>query len=425
MAATLETLKEVTKPYREKWDALEQPKKVKALVMAASLSYFFFFVVLIVYTVSGVKRATTQRSSVVVFMESNPEDIFALRYLLKRSDITVSAVILTLNSWNQNLLSQYETTLSFLSMLNAEGSAKAASIPVYYGTHLALRNADFDDVLDLRLPTQPSVTSCSYTRIWTPALQMASETMFGVSYSLPRNSATSWSPVYYFDPLTALLSASPDRSVTALCLSTATDFVNHWTKNPTLRSKWVQVVVSGGAIGGANGGDVKNVFPLNANSEFNFFLDPRAANVLVQSVALQTNVLLVTYDSSVKASLKPTDYNNFFVSAGLGSNSSRAFASLMLTRKRTAVPLASGQPDLSPPQDLVAAAVMSDVFVRQASVMGSARLRVVSDAQLRSDGSVTSTTATGVPFVPYVSSVDAGALLAHLTFVEAARFPRP
>jgi len=413
-----------------RWDGLEQPKKVKLLTMASAVSFFLFFVILIVYTVSGVKKVTSVKPNVVVFMETNPEDLLALRYLLKRSDLRVRAVVLALNSWSQVLMFQYDTVLNLLALMSDEGCKDAANVEVYYGNDLPLRNSQLYDVLDLSKSVPSSLSSCSYTRIWPPAVQASADVQFGAYYQIPRSTAAATaiaadtSPTFYEDPIVSLISGS-SADVIVFCFSSLTDFASLWASHSTIRSKITEVVVSGGSMQFTTLlGDVQTVYPSNTAAEFNFFMDPRAAKYVLGTVSAATNVVLVTFDAAVSASYTASQYSALVTDvAALTStkNVSAALIALMLSQKRATI-LRDGQLDLTAPQDLVAAALISDSTLRSSASIGSSALTVVSDVRLSTDGTVVSSTSgTSVPYAYAVGS--STTFWTRISYAESAAYP--
>lgn len=423
----VDNLRALIQPWKQKWDDLEQPKKVKVLQMAAAVSYFLFFCIMIVYTVSGVKKASISKSEVVVFMEANPEDLLALRYLFKRSDYHVAMIVLAMNSWNQNLLSQFSTVRSFLALIESEGAQGASATPVYYGDHLASRNAAFDATVDYTKVTQ-NVTSCSYTRVWPSYISQATETLYGVAYTLPMDPTTASmissddSPLYYQKPLADYLAQRRDKSVLAIILTTSTDFVTFYLSSTVLASKWSQVLLSGGTFGlRTNGtGNVQTVFPPNKRAEFNLFFDPQAANVVLQTIALTTNVVLVTLDASISALYSADQYSRLVTQVNK-ANSTMYFAAASLAAKRSLI--SPSTQDFSAPQDLVAIAVLSDTSLRKGSTMLSTPLEVVNGVRLSLDGTLQKSLAKNAPAVPVVVAVDNSAFWSHIANVEAVSYP--
>lgn len=413
--------------WRQQWYDLEQPKKARYLKIAAAVCFFLAFVAVVEYIASSTKTASISRTNIVMFMEANPEDFMALRYTLKRGDLRVIAIVLSMNAWSQNLWNQQQSLKGLLSLLNAEGSRGAAHIPVFYGTHLATRNNGFDDMLNFQSGQPVSAISCSYRRIWPPVFEAQTETLYGVGYQLGYvMSLTATSSASYFDDaLAALLLPLAEKSVVALCLSSLTDVVNFWQGHPDLKGKWAQFIVSGGFLGvkSTSGGDLQQVYPPNTAAEYNFFFDPRAANTLLTDIASSAAVVVVTYDAAVDASYTSAQYQSLIVNAALSAtNLSSSFVAAALKQKRDAVVSlgnVNAGTDLTAPQDLVAAALFAHQALRSAGTIGSAALSVVHDVSTIADGKVYASTVNGAPKVSYVAGLNSGAFWSHVQAVES------
>jgi inosine-uridine nucleoside N-ribohydrolase len=433
MAATASDVIEKSKikviEWRQKWYDLEQPTKRKILKIAAAVCFILALFCIIGHVATTNTKATISRSNVVLFMEVNPEDLMSLRYVLKRGELRVLAIVLAMNAWSQNLWTQQQTISTILSLLSSEGSVGAAQIPVYYGTHLATRNQDFDQVLDLQAGMPSTAVSCSYRRIWPPTFEAQTETMYGVGNQLGLLFSAYSTTLPYFDtPLATLLASRPDKSVTALCLSSLTDIVAFWQNHADVRSKWSQLIVSGGSFGIKASGDVQQVYAPNKVAEYNFFFDPRAANTLLGTIASSVPVVVVTYDAAVDASYTPALYQSLITgvaSTVQTANTSKGFVAAALKQKRDAVfSLGNLQSaDLAAPQDLVAVALFAHAALQSAAVMGTAPLAVVHDVSNSADGKLYQSTVTGIPSTTYVLGMNPASLWNHIQAVEALPYP--
>ncbi|CUG93335.1 nucleoside hydrolase, putative [Bodo saltans] len=416
--------------WRQKWYDLEQPTKEKILKIAAVVCFILALFCIIGHVATNNKKATISRTNVVLFMEVNPEDLMALRYVLKRSDLRVMAIVLAMNAWSQNLWTQQQTIASLLSLMSSEGSVGAAQIPVYYGTHLATRNQDFDQVLDLQTGKPSTAVSCSYRRIWPPTFEAQTEMLYGVDNQLSLLFNGYSTTLSYFDaPLATLLASRSDHSVAALCLSSLTDIVAFWQNHSELRSKWSQFIASGGSFGiKASGGDVQQVYSPNKVAEYNFFFDPRAANTVLATIASSVPVVVVTYDAAVDASYTAALYQTLVTGVAATvqtANTSKGFVAAALKQKRDAV-FALGNlqsADLSAPQDLVAVAIFAHAALQSAATLGSAPLSVVHDVSNSADGKVFQSTAAGTPSSTYVLGMNSALLWNHIQAVEALPYP--
>ncbi|RNF27258.1 pyrimidine-specific ribonucleoside hydrolase [Trypanosoma conorhini] len=276
--------------WQTRWKELPQPRKIKALRLVVFGCYALALLFLVIYAFGGTKRRVREPARVVVFMETTPGALMALRYLAKRADVSIAMIVLTVNAWGVNLNAAYDNTVAFLAMLKAE-SALRYEVPVYYGSSVAQVNAGFNDAI--MFPddgsTAPNTTACTYRRVIRPGLSLAADALFGaselldgVTLSAPGSGhggggGLSGQYEFFGAPLASYLS---DHAASFLVLGPATDAAAFLQQQPPkLCAKVHHIFFAAGAI--KSGGNTRLVYPPNWRSEQHAFFDPLAANYIV------------------------------------------------------------------------------------------------------------------------------------------------
>lgn len=136
--------------------ALPQIRKAKLFGVASVLSFFMFLMVLIVLVGTTTKSVTSAKTAVVVFMETLPEDLLALRYLLMRPDYYTAAIVVSGSGLASNLKPSSENLEKFLTLMATEGNKGAANVPVYYGTSFSTSPAQRISTAASTLTTLPT-----------------------------------------------------------------------------------------------------------------------------------------------------------------------------------------------------------------------------------------------------------------------------
>ncbi|KEG12271.1 pyrimidine-specific ribonucleoside hydrolase [Trypanosoma grayi] len=290
---------------QQRWADMPQPRKIKALRVVVFVCYSLALLFFVIYAFGGTTKRVSEPMPVVLFMESMPGGIMALRYLAKRADVFIAMIVLATDAWNVNLNAAYDNTAAFIAMMRKEG-VLLYDIPIYYGNSVAQANARFDeDVSFTSINVSHNTTSCTYRRVLDPNVLLDADRLFGASdlldgvpISAPRNNSdgsTLSGQMEFFD--VPLLHYLTRHTASFLVLGPSTDAAWFLQQHPDQRSRVSLVIMAGGVMGAD--GDTRLVYPPNRRSELHMFFDPHAANYLV-SGAHGRQVLLLLLDAAPK-----------------------------------------------------------------------------------------------------------------------------
>ncbi|ESL08147.1 hypothetical protein TRSC58_04155 [Trypanosoma rangeli SC58] len=381
--------------WQTQWKDLPQPRKIKALRLVVfgcyALALFFF----VVYAFGGTKKRVSEPARVVVFMETTPGALMALRYLAKRADVSTAMIVLTVNAWNANLNAAYDNTVAFLAMLKRESVLKY-DVPVYYGSSVAQVNARFSD--EIMFPVDggkaPNTTACTYRRVIRPDLSLAADSLFGASELLdgvPLFASESGhgdggdnglrGQYEFFDtPLSKYLS---DHAAAFLVLGPSTDAASFLQQHSKLRAKVSHIFLAGGALKMA--GDTRLVYPPNWRSEQHTFFDPLAANYMVSGahgrpVDLLPLDALPQWPTSLYAALITSRVNPSTTSSSLANASAQVVARAFIGYSE------QFGIDKLMPVEVLAAPYFADAVTRGGATVAEMSLLVANGVAMSTDG---------------------------------------
>ncbi|RNF09453.1 pyrimidine-specific ribonucleoside hydrolase [Trypanosoma rangeli] len=384
--------------WQTQWKDLPQPRKIKALRFVVFGCYAFALFFLVIYAFGGTKKRVSEPARVVVFMETTPGALMALRYLAKRADVSIAMIVLTVNAWNANLNAAYDNTAAFLAMLKGEAVLKY-DVPVYYGSSVAQVNARFND--EIMFPVNggeaPNTTACTYRRVIGPGLSLAADSLFGASELLDGvplfvpgsghgdgdDDGDSLLGQYEFfnTPLSRYLS---DHAAAFLVLGPATDAASFLQQqHPKIRAKVNHIFLAGGAL--KVKGDTCLVYPPNWRSEQHTFFDPLAANYIVSGahgrpVDLLPLDALPQWPTSLYAALITSRVDPSTTSSSLVDASARVVARAFIGySKQFGI-------DKLMPVEVLAAPYFADAVTRGGATVAEMSLLVANGFTMSTDG---------------------------------------
>lgn len=376
-------------------DALSQSQKGTIFQFASAFCAAVFVVILVLFLLSTAKTASVPKSSVVAFVDGNLDDLYALQYLLRRGDVNLQMVVVT-GVGRTHLSGAFQNVVNFLALTALFGGAgPVGRLRVGVGNVYSIRD-------------QGNAT-CRDGRPWLdgPRLLQA-DAIYGASAVLrqalsgartptdipPSNLAGP--PLPFEQPLSDLLTASPDQSVTFVCLAPLTDVATFLLTRPQLVKKLIRVVMSGGTL---SAGDVSLLTRVAKNtvSEANFFWDADAARTVTYDLALPTLITLL--EARMKLSLSsstvwaplaallpsvtPKYPAAYFVNSAAdpAARSGRPLSMLHVTAAMADAvrrnPTAASNPAVQSIGDVVTAALAVDWRVRGTAQINQGRLTVV------------------------------------------------
>lgn len=214
--------------------------------------------------------ATSQRRPIVIDTDMAADDWMAILYLLQRPDAAVRAI--TVTGAGEAHCAAGVRNASGLAML-----AGATDLPIACGRETPLQGnhafpaswrAGVDSLLGLTLPAGPTVVS-------NPAA---------------------------VELLSSVIQSSPEK-VTVLTLGPLTNVAEALQQNPALVNNIEMIYSMGGAVTAR--GNVAEDAPSNTKAEWNIYVDPAAANIVLRSGA---PVTLVPLDATNQVPLTTTFY---------------------------------------------------------------------------------------------------------------------
>ncbi|KAJ7557189.1 hypothetical protein O6H91_05G115500 [Diphasiastrum complanatum] len=233
---------------------------------------------------------------VIFDMDMSPGDFITLFYLLKTPVelINLTAITVTTNGWANP--AAIDVVYDVLHMMGRD------DIPVGLGSYFALNQS---------FPPFHSTGDCKYSQAIPLGSggRLDSDTLFGLARELPRSprSYTAQNSVKFGAPrttdrpelrqplanevlLNVFSSLNNEAGVTILSSGPLTNIATLLLANSSLHKKTKELYIIGGSIAGQG-----NLFtiPKNTKAEFNFFLDPEAALVVLKS---QINITLIPLD---------------------------------------------------------------------------------------------------------------------------------
>ncbi|KAJ7542809.1 hypothetical protein O6H91_09G013000 [Diphasiastrum complanatum] len=236
-------------------------------------------------------------------MDMSPGDFITLFYLLKTPVelINLTAITVTTNGWANP--AAIDIVYDMLHMMGRD------DIPVGLGSYFALNQS---------FPSFPSNGDCKYSQaipLGSGGL-LDSDTLFGLARELPRSPRryTAQNSVKFGAPrttdhpelrqplanevlLNVFSSLNSKAGVTILSSGPLTNIATLLLANSSLHTKIKELYIVGGSIAGQ--GNLYTI-PKNTKAEFNFFLDPEAALVVLKS---QINITLIPLDVTGKIPL--------------------------------------------------------------------------------------------------------------------------
>ncbi|KAJ7542802.1 hypothetical protein O6H91_09G012800 [Diphasiastrum complanatum] len=240
---------------------------------------------------------------VIFDMDMSPGDFITLFYLLKTPVelINLTAITVTTNGWANP--AAIDIVYDVLHMMGRD------DIPVGLGSYFALNQS---------FPPFHSTGNCKYSQaipLGSGGL-LDSDTFFGLARELPRSprSYTAQNSVKFGAPrttdhpelrqplanevlLNVFSSLNNEAGVTILSSGPLTNIATLLLANSSLHTKIKELYIMGGSIAGQ--GNLYTI-PKNTKAEFNFFLDPEAALVVLNS---QINITLIPLDITGKIPL--------------------------------------------------------------------------------------------------------------------------
>lgn len=358
---------DTVRTYLQKWYDVPQPRKVQLLKLVAAGCYAFFLLLFVIYAFGGTRHVRRDPTSLVLFVDPVPDAFLSIRYLALRKDIVIEMIVVSASSWSQDAFQSLGGFIGFVNTLQNEGLAR--DIPIYYGHSMATADSSFPAEInyDGKHSVSSGVTSCTYSRIFSPQQHFDAERFYGVGGALLHNIsvfANFSADDYYEAPLKALLDKKSD--VRFVVLGVATDVASFLQRFPGQQSRVKSITLAGGAF--AVSGNVRYIYAYNKMAELNFFLDPLAANYITTG-AHGIPVTVVPLDATF--AWNSTAY------ATLVSDVSGQFPSMSTN---SSVLIASGVnrfhhsfPQLS---QNISSAVLTSVYVAEATVQASAEVSI-------------------------------------------------
>ena len=412
-AARFKTLSEQLQGVYSRFLALNQRQKAKVIAGGAAFCYFCFIMVCIVYSMTGVKKAVLAQRNVLVYMDAMPSDFAALRYLIKRSDVHVTGIIVNISGFGLDVRMATDNVLRFLRLMTNEGSKYAASIPVYYGDHVASFNANFDAKYFLGGPTSsvvmPNTTSsCTYNRVIAPEVNgglYSADLLFGAAPSLLSQVGIPFGPTapipQYAQPqlIANMLLQQPSTLLSFAAMTDVAALFN--LLGPKLSSAITDVFVAGGAV--SVQGDVQAIYRLNTAAELNVFFDPMAAQQVLQ---LSTRAAyVVTSDAARALSFPQSVWNTLVTSRTASTNPSSA--GVVATGLNSQWGALSYSSDSRAPMELIAAALFAEPAILSASIASLSYVNVIAGVSLSLDGTLSlASSGTGGPKTVIIGNND-------------------
>ncbi|EKF38700.1 hypothetical protein MOQ_001091 [Trypanosoma cruzi marinkellei] len=384
----------VVQQWQKRWEDLPQPRKIKVLRLVAFGCYFLALLFFVIYAFGGIRMQVRDPARVVLFMESTPGALLALRHLAKRSDVSIAMIVLTVNTWSFNLNAAYDNTVAFLTLLKEESLLKY-HIPVYYGSSLAQVNAGFDDEIDFSVDggKAPNTTACTYRRVLMPSLVLEADTLFGASElleSVPLSAPTSShdksdgiSGQYEFFDV-ALSNYLSNHTAAFLVLGPLTDAADFLQRHLDLRANVNRIFFAGGTLKAE--GNTRLVYPPNQRSEKHAFFDPLAANYIVSGAHGRPMVLLPL---DAFPEFPGTSYHHHAGSRGqhLSSSSAVSISGEVLVRAIVGYGERFGTEKLWP-IEMVAALYFADVVIQNGATVADMALLVANGFSMSVDGRI-------------------------------------
>ncbi|KAH7296329.1 hypothetical protein KP509_26G019400 [Ceratopteris richardii] len=250
--------------------------------------------------------------SVILDMDMSPGDIITLFYLLKlpRHTLDLKAITISATGWSN--AATIDLIYDVLHMMGRD------DIPVGLGEFFALGQ-----------PYLPSGTTgdCKY-RQWIPSGEggfIDSDTLFGLARDLPRsprrytaeNSIKFGAPRNTNHPerrqqkaqevIEKVLHQNNKRKVFFLTGGPLTNMATFLASNTSLKSQIKEIFIAGGVVNGSEKASAMgnvHTLPQNKLAEFNFFLDPQAAqNTFKSDVKIFLVPLNALYNEKLTISL--------------------------------------------------------------------------------------------------------------------------
>eukprot|EP00249_Psilotum_nudum_P017503 c26355_g1_i1 orf=203-2848(-) len=253
----------------------------------------------------GPQRRTSGKP-VVFDMDMSPGDFIALFYLLKTPGTVIDLKAITVTSTGWANAATIDIVYDILHMMGRD------DIPVGLGEFFAL---------DQVYPSLKTIGDCKYRQSIPNGAGglIDSDTLFGLARDLPRSPRryTAENSVKYGAPrntdhpelrqpkaqevINDVLNAlDKNATVTVLTGGPLTNIAMLLASFPTIKSRIKELYVTGGSINPRKNSKANkklgNVFtvPQNSKAEFNAFLDPKAAKMVLES---DLNVTLIPLDA--------------------------------------------------------------------------------------------------------------------------------
>lgn len=405
---------DTVKSYYQTWNDFPQPKKIKILKVSSFVCFSLFLLFVVIYGFGGTGKKSASLTPMVVFMEAMPADFQALRYLAQRRDVAIAMIILTVDAWVTNLDAAYDNVAAFLQLLRNEGYTK--TFPVYYGSSVAEADDSFFTSLYYvpGMPILETTTACTYRRVLNERLTTDAQRLFGAASLLdlvdvkdPQSRLT-----YYDAPLNAYLASN---KANFLILGPATDAATFLQAHSARRGQVQNIVVAGGAF--TVTGDAQYVYANNRHAEMNFFLDPKAANYIVQGTHGRP-VTLVALDATT--AWDTTAYNT--IVSGRASTAANTEAEVT-SANVVGVALSGYMSEVGSSTrpvsvSVVAAAFLADRYLQEGSTVSNIPVNVVNGGSLSDEGR-SYRPPTGAAKINVVSGVKTDTFTTHLLRVDA------
>ena len=368
-------------PLQRAWnwaDAQPQNKKAKVSFFGAAVCFGLFFAVTVVHVATATRTATTPKGVVVVFTDGQVDDLLALTFLLRRSDVAVPLVVVS-GVGDAHLAAAATTVRRFLCTIRREGAAgtfpavavggtRTTTFPTRQGNRCDVRQ----EALDNRDEWQwQADTQWGAAALLGPATDPRCHARGTMGVNASGVSALGRLP--YFDAaLRSVLARAAPSSVVLLSLGPLTDIADYFAANEADAAKVGQLVIAGGAV---QTGDVSAAKAARASpaAESNFFADPSAANAAVSGRFGFANVAVMPWDAVRKAgySRDPAIWHRLMPPADHDGSRHSATATEWLglaLRARLGTTPTTTFEDVARPMDLAAAlTVISPRFRRHAS----------------------------------------------------------
>jgi inosine-uridine nucleoside N-ribohydrolase len=217
-------------------------------------------------------QTKTQPHPVVIDTDMAVDDWMAILYLLQRQNVEVKAITVT-GAGEAHCAPGVRNAIGLTALAGSD------QIPVACGRDMPLQG----------------------THVFPDSWRVAVDNLLGLSLPENQNTPSSLTAV---ELLTSVIQASPQK-VTLLTLGPLTNVAEALQSNPALKDNIEMIYIMGGAVNVPGNIKETDVKIKNTVAEWNVYVDPSAANIVLQSSA---PITLVPLDATNQAPLTSQFY---------------------------------------------------------------------------------------------------------------------